>query len=89
MDREAIIREIQERFAQHENLLNERERRFYAAREAMRLGRGGIALVSKALRMSPNTIKRGMIEIANPSPEDAGAPPRIRKPGGGRKPGQQ
>ena len=54
--------------------------------EALRLGRGGLTVVSKALRISPNTIKRGIQEItagqANlPTHMNA----RIRKPGGGRK----
>ncbi len=54
--------------------------------EAMKLGRGGITIVSQALRISPNTIKRGIQEIATGQADlNANANARIRKPGGGRK----
>lgn len=86
MNRELVIREVHERYLQLGRPLNEIERRHWAATEALRLGRGGITIVSRALRMSPNTIKRGIQEIAagdfdRHSPSNN----RIRKPGGGRK----
>lgn len=66
--------------------LNEFQRRHWAALEAIRLGRGGIAIVSKALRISPNTIKRGIQEIETGNADlYLHAKSRIRKPGGGRK----
>lgn len=86
MNREDLIREIKERFRQPDRSLNERQRRLWAAAEAIKLGRGGITIVSKALRMSPNTIKKGIQEIAAAQtgmPSEANTP--IRKPGGGRK----
>lgn len=87
MNREDVIREISDRYQQSGQDLNERQRRLWAATEAMKLGRGGVAIVSKALRISQNTIKKGMQEIAS---DDAGpsssASTRIRKTGGGRKP---
>jgi hypothetical protein len=86
MNREDVIRDIRERYRQRGRSLNEFQRRHWAAREAMKIGWGGITLVSKALRVSPNTIKRGIQEIAAghaDSPSQANA--RIRKPGGGRK----
>lgn len=86
MNRDDVIREIQERYRLAGLSLNERQRRRWAATEAIRLGRGGITAVSKALRISPNTIKRGIQEIAA---GDADTVPqantRIRRPGGGRK----
>jgi hypothetical protein len=86
MDRQDAIREIEERYRQSGRSLNEFQRRLWAATEAMKLGWGGISIVSKALRISPNTIKRGIQEIATGQADsllDANA--RIRKPGGGRK----
>jgi hypothetical protein len=86
MDRNELIRQIQDRFREAGESFNELQRRHWAAREAIQFGHGGITLVSKALSMSPNTVKRGIREITT-SPADltpAGA--RIRKSGGGRKP---
>ena len=87
MNREDIIRGLQQRFRQAVQSLNERQRRHWAASEAITLGRGGITLVSEALRMSPNTIKRGMQELqAGRAESTARSEFRIRKAGGGRKP---
>jgi hypothetical protein len=86
MNREDLIREIQERYRQCGRALNELQRRQWAATEAIKLGRGGITLISKALRISPNTIKRGIQEIADGQVGSSSqANERIRKPGGGRK----
>jgi hypothetical protein len=87
MNREDVIREIEERYRQSGRSLNEFQRRLWAATEAMKLGRGGISIVSKALRISPNTIKRGIQEITTGQVDSlSNANARIRKPGGGRKP---
>jgi hypothetical protein len=89
MDRNDVMQDIQERYRRASEPFNERQRRQWAAQEALRLGRGGIALVSKALRMSPNTIKRGIQEIAaGQEASGSAATLRIRKSGGGRKPKQ-
>jgi hypothetical protein len=86
MNREDVIREIQDRYRQSGRCLNELQRRHWGAREAMKLGWGGITIVSEALRISPNTIKRGIQEIAA-GDADSFSPTnsRIRKQGGGRK----
>jgi hypothetical protein len=89
MNREDLIRELQERYRQSGRTLNERQRRHWAAAEALKLGRGGITIVSKALRISPNTIRRGIREIV--ADRQAGGwssdtTLQIRRPGGGRKP---
>lgn len=87
MNKEDIMRDISDRYGICSSSMNERQRRHWAAEEAMKLGRGGITLVSKALRISPNTIKKGMLEIASgQSSEFAGMETRVRKKGGGRKP---
>ena len=86
MTDEQSIREIQARYRAVDHSLNERQRRLWAATEAMQRGRGGIAVVSKALRISPNTIKRGIEEIKSGQGDPNSAlTSRIRKPGGGRK----
>ena len=81
-----MIREIRDRYQQIGHTLNERQRRLWAAREALTLGRGGIAIISKALPISPNTILKGMQEIATGQADSSlGGGTRIRKTGGGRK----
>ena len=86
MNQEDMIRDIHERFRQSGQELNELQRRIWAAKEAIRIGSGGVTLVSKALRISPNTIKRGIQEIeAGQADLNSSSMPRIRKPGGGRK----
>jgi hypothetical protein len=86
MNRSVVIREIQERYRLLGRSLNEFQRRHWAALEAVKIGRGGLTIVSQALRISPNTIKRGIHEIAT-GQADSYSPTnsRIRKPGGGRK----
>ena len=86
MNREEAILEIREKYRQAGPLLNELQRRRWAANEALKIGHGGITAVSKALRISPNTIRAGIREIT--AGADESPPPsqlRIRKPGGGRK----
>ena len=85
MNRENAIRELEERYRQAGSCFNELQRRLWAAQEAVRLGRGGIAIVSQALRISPNTIKRGIQELCDASNSPPDSNQRIRKPGGGRK----
>ncbi len=81
-----MLRDLEERFRAAAPQLNERERRLWAASEARRLGRGGIALVSRAIRMSPTTIRRGLRELTlGASGGEGPLPGRIRKSGGGRK----
>lgn len=62
--------------------LNEKDRRRYAAIEAMKLGHGGQKYISSVLGCHFQTIMAGIDELKNgtETPED-----RIRKPGGGKK----
>ena len=86
MSRDDLIREIQESYKQSGQSLNELQRRHWAATEARKLGHGGITIVSKALQMSPNTIKKGIQEIATGRAVSYKTSiARIRKSGGGRK----
>ena len=62
--------------------LDERQRRLFAAAEAKAAGYGGIAAVSRVMRIAASTIGRGLKDLeASTSP--AGG--RVRCPGGGRK----
>lgn len=61
--------------------LDERERRLFAATEARAAGRGGVAAVSRITGIARSTIGRGLKELADQVPLEAG---RVRRPGGGR-----
>ena len=71
--------------AKYESLepeLNERARRIWAATEAREIGRGGIALVARATKISYSTIVRGLHELESGASVPTG---RVRRAGGGRK----
>lgn len=64
--------------------LGEAERRWYAAVEANRLGRGGVQVVAQITGLDEKTIRRGQEEVAGSL---ADAPiKRQRRAGGGRPP---
>lgn len=62
--------------------LSEKDRRRYAAIEAVKLGHGGISYISRVLGCDYRTIKSGMQELSD---EPLLHQTRIRQPGGGRK----
>ena len=64
--------------------LDENQRRWFVAAEAMRIGHGGDQLLSQVTGMNVETIRRGRREIEG-SLEDCPAD-RIRRVGGGRPP---
>lgn len=74
--------EIRTKYESLAPTMNERGRRLWAGAEARALGRGGMALVSRATGLAYNTIARGVRELDDPEPMD---PQRVRRPGGGRK----
>jgi transposase len=63
--------------------LDERGMRRWVAAEALSLGRGGTAAVSRATGIAESTIRRGRRELAC---EERLEPGRVRRPGAGRKP---
>jgi hypothetical protein len=63
--------------------LSEKDRRRFAALEAIKLGHGGIHYIAKVLACDPQTVKDGMRELKQLPDDPAGS--RVRKPGGGRK----
>ena len=61
-------------------------RRQWAATEAQTYGWGGLSAVSEATRMSRNTIRKGVAELAvRKKNSKAVVDPSLRKKGGGRK----
>lgn len=74
---------IEEQMRAFERTLSEKDRRRFAALEAMRLGHGGTEYIAEVLGCSTRTIVRGMDELER-LPDDPAAG-RIRRPGGGRK----
>jgi hypothetical protein len=74
--------EIEKQMKAFYNALSEKDRRRYAAIEAMKLGHGGQNYISSVLGCHFQTIMAGINEITKgtETPDD-----RIRKPGGGKK----
>ncbi len=62
--------------------LDEAQSRWYVAREAIALGRGGVKTMQELTGMSKPTILRGIRELKEGKLLDG----RVRRPGGGRKP---
>lgn len=63
--------------------LNERDRRLYAAAEAVKLGRGGLLYLTHLLDCDSKTIRRGIHELQQQS---CLSPGRSRKKGADGKP---
>jgi len=75
-------RAIEERMFCFYQLLSEKDRRLYAATEALKLGHGGITYIASVSKCDRKTIHRGISELKHPDKiENA----RIRTTGGGRK----
>jgi hypothetical protein len=74
---------IQARFNAVEPVLNERDRRLFAASEARAAGHGGIAAVSRATGIARSTIGRGLADLRSGVVRISG---RVRRKGGGQKP---
>jgi hypothetical protein len=75
--------EIEELLRQYHRSLSEKDRRRFAAIEAIKLGHGGIEYIARVLGCDPQTVRDGMRELKQLPENPAG--PRVRKPGGGRK----
>ena len=76
---------IEEEIKKLYNLLNERNRRLYAAIEALKIGHGGISYIALVVGCRRKTVARGireLLEVADENHSDE----RVRLPGGGRKP---
>jgi hypothetical protein len=82
------IAQLKAKYQPLQPLLNERQRRLWAATEALALGRGGITWVARATGLSRMTVRAGIGELRRQQgqPEEALAPDRVRRAGGGRRP---
>lgn len=58
--------------------LSEKDRRRYAAVEAVKLGHGGVEYIARVLSCDPKTIRQGLAELDEPADPAAG---RVRKKG--------
>src|SRR5260370_38288269 len=66
--------------------MDERMRRQWAAAEVRAYGCGGMGVVSKVMGISPNTIRKGLAELARREEyPDEPLSERLRGEGGGRK----
>lgn len=70
------------------NTLREKDKRRYAAAEAIKLGHGGVSIIAEILGCARSTIHIGIRELKS-LPSDKEYEKRIRIPGGGRKPYDQ
>ena len=75
--------EIERLLCQYSQSLSEKDRRRFAALEAITLGHGGTRYIAQVLGCDPQTVKDGMRELKQLPDDPAGR--RVRKPGGGRK----
>ena len=81
-----IVKGIDEKYSALCGAFDERTRRLWAASEAMALGHGGVAAVSRATGLAESTIRAGRRELRQKKSGVAGeSSPRVRRPGGGRK----
>ena len=65
-------------------LLNERQRRLYAAQKVLELGHGGLKQVHEWTGLSRPTLLKGLAELQRE--KELAEPGRMRRGGGGRKP---
>src|SRR5712692_4615436 len=75
--------DIEQLLRQYAQSLSAKDRRRFAALEAITLGHGGTRSIAKVLGCDPQTVKDGMRELTQLPDDPAGS--RVRKPGGGRK----
>jgi len=78
----AVMESLVRRYDAIKPHLTERQRRVWLGSEARELGSGGVATVADAVRVSPDTVRRGRGELDDPQPLPVG---RSRGGGGGRK----
>ena len=85
MNSEAIVATVREKYQALKSILNERQRRLWAATEAKVLGHGGQTLVQKATGLSRRTLYAGLQELKQfPNSQDITVK-SSRHQGGGRK----
>jgi len=81
--KEVYHADVQEKMRNVYHSLSEKDRRRYAAAEAVKLGYGGVAYISKLFGCSRESIDHGLEELDQLPNDPVGD--RIRRPGAGRK----
>lgn len=76
------VRAIRRKYRSLLRVLDERQRRLWAAAESRSLGRGGLAAVVQATGMAKTTVSRGLRELKSGR---SLVSDRVRRPGAGRK----
>ena len=71
--------DVEQKMTQFANWLSEKDRRRYAAIEALKLDRGGIDYIAHLFGCDPKTIRQGMQDLQQSEDPAAG---RVRKKGG-------
>jgi hypothetical protein len=82
------ITQLRAKYQRLQPVLNERQRRLWAATEALALGRGGITWVAQATGLARMNLRAGVRELRQQegAAQAALGPERVRRPGGGRPP---
>ena len=78
-----LAQQIRSKFQQLRGVLDERQRRLWAASEALALGFGGLSVVAQSTGLDPATVRAGLEELKQAS----SAPPTVGRAGGRRRPG--
>ena len=71
---------VAQKMRQFADWLSEKDRRRYAAVEALKLGHGGIDYIARLLGCDAKTIRQGMQDLEQPQDPASG---RVRKKGAG------
>jgi hypothetical protein len=77
--------EIEVKMLLHYSQLGEKDKRHYAAIEAIKLGYGGQKYIRDLFKLSPYRIRTGIQELHNPTLLADIAEGKQRREGGGRK----
>ena len=86
MQDEAVLRALELKYRSLSVLMDERMRRQWAAAESRAYGWGGVRAVSGVIGISPNTIRKGLAELAvRDEHPDAPVESGLRRQGAGRK----
>jgi transposase len=84
MERKELVAGIRKKYQALRSVLDERQRRLWAATEAQSLPHGGVSVVARATGLSRSTVHTGMRELSK-GPGKAMETGRVRRIGGGRK----
>jgi transposase len=84
MERKELVTGLRKKYQALRSVLDERQRRLWAASEAQALPHGGVSVIAQATGLSRSTVHTGMRELSK-GPGKAMEGGRVRRIGGGRK----